>query len=751
MSETKNRRLLAILFADIVGYTRLMQNDEGIAKGQLEKFRQILNEQVDLYKGQIVHFYGDGCLAIFDNSVQACNAATAIQQQFATTPVVPVRIGLHSGPVNVDKDHVYGNAVNITSRIESLGVPGSILLSKRVRDEIRNQPDFLMVSLGQFTFKNVEEPMEVFALANEGLLVPKRAQLKGKLQPKKRRSLPILLSLMAVFLLIAGWFFWTQWNSRPLLPKEVLQSRIAVLPYNNNTNDDQLDMLGNMAADWIIQGMMNQDELKVVSYQTMKNHLGKLNGDASARPTFQKLTGAEKIIQGSFYKEGEQLIFQSQIIDVQSGAVDFAFPKVVGRISEPTQIVEEVRQRILSHFFIKGKKYDNIAYDIAYDNPPKYEAFVLWEEGEQNFGVDYAKANAAYEKAIEMDSSFFLPHGRMTTTFGNMGNWPKFDSMVQIIDRRFPNPTPWEKLYIDWFKAWRQKDLHAYYLQNRKLLEKDPKNLMAVYLSGLTAGHANRPATAVQHFASIEFSADLLKIPSDSWYPAVYADNLIKLGRLEEAQGILNIVPAEKAYSGIYYNKLRVFVLQNQRDSIQQMIRELENSSVPSSLIHGLFIEAVEWYALQKDSSNQQYWANAAIEKIRNQPESVPVDISNLRRAYLYSGQYDKALPLYADVSDPYVMGASGFCRAQLGETETAQQLIEQLKEKLAADPNQRGQYHYAIAAIYSGLGNKEKAVQYLKDAFRHGHRFGIWNYQYSYLFIPLGGYPSFEEFVQPR
>lgn len=249
MPETSNRKLVAILFADIAGYTGLMQQDEGDAKEKLERFRQVLNEQVSLGRGDIVHFYGDGCLAIFDNPVEACRTATAIQQQFAKNPAVPVRIGLHSGTVNVEKEHVYGDAVNLTSRIESLGIPGSILVSKRMRDEIRNQSDFLLVSLGQFSFKNVDEPMQVFALANEGLLVPKRSELQGKVQPQKSSNRTLLVSIIGVLLLAATWFVWSQRKNDAQLSQEIRESRIAILPFENKTNDPELDMLGDMAAD----------------------------------------------------------------------------------------------------------------------------------------------------------------------------------------------------------------------------------------------------------------------------------------------------------------------------------------------------------------------------------------------------------------------------------------------------------------------------------------------------------------------
>ena len=87
----------------------------------------------------------------------------ALQTIFQKEPITPVRIGIHSGTVTYEGDKIFGDSVNITSRIESMGVAGGILLSKKVRDEVKNNPGLQLQSLGNFEFKNVEEPMEVFA------------------------------------------------------------------------------------------------------------------------------------------------------------------------------------------------------------------------------------------------------------------------------------------------------------------------------------------------------------------------------------------------------------------------------------------------------------------------------------------------------------------------------------------------------------------------------------------------------------
>ena len=178
------RRLAAILFADIVGYTSLMQHDEKLALQKIKRYQEILDDSANEYNGQILKNYGDGSLMTFSNSVDALKAARDIQEQARIEPTVPLRIGIHVGEFVVEKGDIYGNGVNLASRIESLGIKGAVLFSKNIYQKIKNLPEFETEDLGSFDFKNVDEPMTVYALANEGFPVPLREEMQGKLKKK---------------------------------------------------------------------------------------------------------------------------------------------------------------------------------------------------------------------------------------------------------------------------------------------------------------------------------------------------------------------------------------------------------------------------------------------------------------------------------------------------------------------------------------------------------------------------------------
>jgi class 3 adenylate cyclase len=172
----QTRQLAAIMFTDIVGYTALMGDDEQKAFDLLNKNREIHQPIIDIYNGKLIKELGDGILASFPTVSDALSAAIKIQQACSASKELSLRIGIHQGEIIIENNDIYGDAVNIASRIQTLGIPGSILFSKKVADEIKNKAEFNTASLGSFEFKNVKEPIEVFALTNDGFPVPKRSR-----------------------------------------------------------------------------------------------------------------------------------------------------------------------------------------------------------------------------------------------------------------------------------------------------------------------------------------------------------------------------------------------------------------------------------------------------------------------------------------------------------------------------------------------------------------------------------------------
>ena len=179
MSDGLDRRLVAVMFTDMVGYTALIQADERLAVDTRQRYVAALDRQHDAFGGTIVQRLGDGSMSMFPSSFAAVGAAVAMQQELAAQDV-PVRIGVHVGEVVVEPERLTGEAVNIAARIESFAVPGGVMLSDAAYDQIRNRSDVAVVALGRFRLKHVGRPFELYAVSADGIVVPDPGALEGK-------------------------------------------------------------------------------------------------------------------------------------------------------------------------------------------------------------------------------------------------------------------------------------------------------------------------------------------------------------------------------------------------------------------------------------------------------------------------------------------------------------------------------------------------------------------------------------------
>ena len=191
MANKSRRRLAAIMFTDMVGFTALMQENEDLARGKRERHRKTQKHFSEKYNGAILQYFGDGTLIIFDSAIDAVLASIEIQKELQKEPKIPLRIGIHTGDIVIEEDGVFGDGVNLASRMETLCTPGSIFISDKVNDEIKNHKGLKSVYLGPFALKNVKKPMDVHAIVDDAIVVPEVNELAPK-RVDKMRSIAVL-------------------------------------------------------------------------------------------------------------------------------------------------------------------------------------------------------------------------------------------------------------------------------------------------------------------------------------------------------------------------------------------------------------------------------------------------------------------------------------------------------------------------------------------------------------------------------
>ena len=193
--ETPNRssrKLAAIMFTDIVGYTALMGSDREQAMILVRTNRRIHQELIDKHGGDLLKEMGDGSLSSFETALDAVNCAIEIQREAHQSNGIPLRIGIHLGDITLEDGEVYGDGVNVASRLESLASPGGILISESIEQAIRGQTSIKTAFAGKHQLKNVQYTVRTYAIQGEGLpKVVKRSQ--------RRRFIPLLvLGLLAM-------------------------------------------------------------------------------------------------------------------------------------------------------------------------------------------------------------------------------------------------------------------------------------------------------------------------------------------------------------------------------------------------------------------------------------------------------------------------------------------------------------------------------------------------------------------------
>jgi len=166
------RRLAAIVFTDIVGYTHLMHINEERALMLRSRHREILLELHKKYEGEVLQFFGDGTLSIFNSSVNAVECAVEMQIEYKKDPEVPVRIGIHVGDISYDGIDAFGDGLNVAARIEPICEPSGVYISERVFEDIRNHAWLQAIHVGNYQLKNIEGETPLYAISSKGMALP---------------------------------------------------------------------------------------------------------------------------------------------------------------------------------------------------------------------------------------------------------------------------------------------------------------------------------------------------------------------------------------------------------------------------------------------------------------------------------------------------------------------------------------------------------------------------------------------------
>jgi adenylate cyclase len=341
MKQPVQRRLAAILAADVAGYSRLMGADE---EGTLECLkahrRELIDPKIKEHYGRVVKTTGDGLLVEFASVVDAVRCATEMQRSMrdrnADVPEdkrVIFRIGVNLGDVIIDGDDIYGDGVNIAARLESLAEPGGICISRVVRDQVRDKLPYPFSDMGEQSVKNIARPVRVYAMsgavASSTSLIAAPAPPR-RASPRSLRWMIIAVSTVAVLCMaLVAWWVWPKGTpSTAAVPQPAAQVAatvantpaprlsFVVLPFENLSRDPDQEYFADGITDDLTTDLSRIPDSFVIAHTTASTYKGK--------PVVVKQIGRELgvryVIEGSVRVAGDQVQVNVQLIDAETGA-----------------------------------------------------------------------------------------------------------------------------------------------------------------------------------------------------------------------------------------------------------------------------------------------------------------------------------------------------------------------------------------------------------------------------------------------
>ncbi|GAB5530464.1 MAG: hypothetical protein Roseis3KO_22410 [Roseivirga sp.] len=413
VSSDRKRQLVAIMFTDIKGYTSLMQTDEKKGIAYRDRHRDVFDSMTKKYNGRILQYFGDGTLSTFPSAIDAVQCGIEMQLAFREEPRIPIRIGVHSGDIIVSNEEIIGDSVNVAARIESLAEAGSVYISDKVYDEVKNQDDLLTASLGVHKLKNITSPIEVYAVSNKqlGAIDMSNASIaKGN----SRAKWPIIAATVLLISILAYSFGILNGQLGSDSVAMLGDKSIAVLPFKNESSDSSNLYFVNGLMESTLNNLQKIKNLRVISRSSVEKYR---NTDKTIPEIVEELD-VSYLVEGSGQKIGDQILLNIQLIDASTDRHLWA-EQYNREVVDVFELQNEVARNIVSSIKVIVTPSElELIEKIPTENLLAYD-YYLQALGPLNSRTHEGlqQAIGLLEKAIEEDPEFALAHANMAISY----------------------------------------------------------------------------------------------------------------------------------------------------------------------------------------------------------------------------------------------------------------------------------------------------------------------------------------------
>ena len=424
-SERLPRKLAAILYADVAGYSRLSGEDEDATHRRLSEYLDLISSTVDQHRGRVMHYAGDAALAKFEAVIDALSAAVAIQNELQTRNQdlpderkVQFRIGVNLGDVIEDREDIYGDGVNVAARLESLADPGGICISESVRTTVGKKLEVDFEFMGEQEVKNIAEPVSAYRVVPHA--------------PETNRAT----------------------TSTPRYTELPDKPSIAVLAFTNMSGDPEQEYFSDGITEDIITELSRFPALFVIARHSSFVFKGQT---IDVKEVGGRL-GVRYLVEGSVRKAGNRVRITAQLIDATTG--DHIWAERYDRgIEDIFEVQDEVTHAIVAT--LPGQIEKAVAERSGRKRTESMTAYDCLLRGNRHFHRvtydDLLEAKRLYQQAIELDPQFALAYSRSAATdnlltgmgFGTEDTYSETLATVQralALDR----DDNWSQLTLGW-------------------------------------------------------------------------------------------------------------------------------------------------------------------------------------------------------------------------------------------------------------------------------------------------------------
>jgi TolB-like protein/class 3 adenylate cyclase len=390
--EQVNRRMAAILAADVAGYSRLMGADEEGTLARLKAHRrELVDSKIAEHHGRIVKTTGDGMLVEFSSVVEAVRCAVGIQRAMVKRNAgvladhrIEFRVGINLGDIIIDGDDIYGDGVNVAARLEGLAEPNGICVSRVVRDQVRDRLDLAFEDMGEQQVKNIARPVRVFRVTAPAL---------GQPTPSAKPSLAL-----------------------PDKPS------IAVLPFQNMSGDPEQEYFADGIVEEIITAISRVRWLFVIARNSSFTYK---NRAVDVRQVGREL-GVRYVLEGSVRKAANHVRITGQLVDAATGSHLWA-DRFDGTLDDIFELQDQVTTSVVGAI---APKLEQAEIERARRKPTEsLDAYDYYLRGMASFHKTTREANDAalrlFYRAIELDPDFASAHGMASWCYAwrKMNGW----------------------------------------------------------------------------------------------------------------------------------------------------------------------------------------------------------------------------------------------------------------------------------------------------------------------------------------